>query len=94
MTIEKSVQMRKAQTGINAAILVAIISAFIIVYIIFLPESEKRDFLLNKSSSGSGSDEGDILLLREFPGTLTKASGVEDEKNLPNIFLIETTNAK
>ena len=94
MRIGKSVQMRKAQTGINAAILVAIISAFIIVYIIFLPESEKRDFLLNKSSGSSGSDDGDILLLREFPGTLTKASGVEDEKNLPNVFLIETTNAK
>lgn len=94
MRIEKSVQMRKAQTGINAAILVAIISAFIIVYIIFLPESEKRDFLLNKSSGGSGSGDGDILLLREFPGTLAKASGVEDEKSLPNVFLIETTNAK
>lgn len=85
--------MRKAQTGLSAAVLVAIISAFIIVYIIFLPESEKRDFLLNKSSSDSG-DDGNILLLREFPGTLTKASGVEDEKNLPNVFLIETTNAK
>ena len=86
--------MRKAQTGINAAVLVAIISAFIIVYIIFLPQTEKEKFLLNKSKAEADEEEEDRILLREFPGTLTKASGVEDEKTLPNIFLIETTNAK
>lgn len=88
--------MRKAQSGsgINAAILVAIISAFIIAYIIFLPQSEKERFLLNKTGSSSGGDGGNDVLLREFPGTLSRASGLEDEKNLPNIFLIEATNAQ
>ncbi len=86
--------MKKAQSGVNAAVLVAIISAFIIVYIIFLPQSEKEKFLLNKTKAEAGQEEEDRVLLREFPGTLTKASGVEDEKTLPNVFLIETTNAK
>ena len=88
--------MRNAQSGVNAAVLVAIIAGLIILYIIFLPEAERESLLENKSISKSGSsksvDDGDILL-REFPGRLDDVEGVID-KTIPNIFLFETTNAK
>ena len=88
--------MRNAQSGVNAAVLVAIIAGLIILYIIFLPEAERESLLENKSISKSGSsksvDDEDILL-REFPGRLDEVEGVID-KTIPNIFLFETTNAK
>src|SRR3989338_2669459 len=86
--------MRSAQSGLNAAILVAVIAVLIIAYIIFLPESNKREFLLNKTGGSGSSDDEDKTLLREFPGTLSRVSDVRDEKTLPNIFLLESTNAK
>jgi len=89
--------LRNAQSGVNAAVLVAIIAGLIILYIIFLPEAERESLLENKSvSKTSGSsktvDDEDILL-REFPGRLDDVEGVID-KTIPNIFLFETTNAK
>ena len=89
--------MRNAQSGVNAAVLVAIIAGLIILYIIFLPEAERESLLENKSiskTSGKGTlvDDEDILL-REFPGRLDDVEGVID-KAIPNIFLFETTNAK
>lgn len=88
--------MRNAQSGVNAAVLVAIIAGLIILYIIFLPEAERESLLENKSISKSGSsksvDDEDILL-REFPGRLDDVEGLID-KTIPNIFLFETTNAK
>ncbi|MBU90299.1 hypothetical protein CMO94_02055 [Candidatus Woesearchaeota archaeon] len=89
--------MRKAQGGTNAAVLVAVIAGLIILYILFLPESEREALLENKSvsktsSSSSGGDDEDMLL-REFPGKLTTVEGVID-KTVPNIFLFEQTDAK
>ena len=89
--------MRNAQSGVNAAVLVAIIAGLIILYIIFLPEAERESLLENKSISKNGGkgtlvDDEDILL-REFPGRLDDVKGVID-KTIPNIFLFETTNAK
>jgi len=88
--------LRNAQSGVNAAVLVAIIAGLIILYIIFLPEAERESLLENKSISKSGSsksvDDEDILL-REFPGRLDDVEGLID-KTIPNIFLFETTNAK
>lgn len=81
-----------AQGGMNAAILVAIIAGLIILYIIFLPSSEKEKFLENRTLSSAGQEEGN-LLLKAFPGLLSSSSGLEDEKKIPNIFLVETTNA-
>ncbi len=89
--------MRKAQGGLNAAILVAVIAGLIILYILFLPEAEREALLENKSidsvSGGSSSSSGGDFLLREFPGRLDNVEGVLD-KTIPNIFLFETTNAK
>ncbi len=87
----------KAQGGANAAILVAVIAGLIMLYIIFLPESEREAVLegknISKAKGGSSADDDDDALLREFPGTLDTTEGVLD-KNIPNIFLFEKTEAK
>jgi hypothetical protein len=89
--------LRKAQSGINAAVLVAVIAGLIILYILFLPESEREALLENgdveKTTKGGSSSEGKDILLREFPGRLDTVGGVID-KTIPNIFLFERTNAK
>jgi len=86
--------VRKAQGGMNAAILVAIIGGLIILYIVFLPDSEREALLENKSVSKSGSsDDDDTILLRVFPGRLDIVEDIEN-KQIPNIFLFESTNAK
>ena len=89
--------MRKAQGGVNAAILVAVIAGLIMLYILFLPESEREALLENEdaktTTSKSGSDKDDDILLREFPGRLDTIDGAID-KAIPNIFLFEKTDAK
>ena len=88
--------MRKAQGGVNAAVLVAVIGGLIILYILFLPESEREALLededVEKTSKSSSKDNEDILL-REFPGRLDNVEGILD-KTIPNIFLFEKTDAK
>ncbi|MEK6983811.1 MAG: hypothetical protein AABX33_04520 [Nanoarchaeota archaeon] len=85
---------KKAQSGINAAVLVAIIAGLIILYIIFLPASEREKLVgEEKSKTAKGEKESDMLL-KSFPGLLTTSKNLEDEKSIPNIFLVETTNAK
>ena len=85
---------KKAQGGINAAVLVAIIAGLIILYIIFLPTSE-RERLLTEKEGGSGSNigKGSNIILRVNPGTLSISDSLESEKSIPDIFLVETTNA-
>ena len=86
---------RKSQSGVNAAILVAIISVLIIIYIIFLPEGERKKLLEDKpSKSGKSEEVSESIILKVFPGTLSSVAGVEEEKDLPNVFLVEITNAK
>ncbi len=82
---------KKAQGGLNAAILVAIIAGLIILYIVFLPTSE-REKLIEKKEGKTAAEESDVLL-KVFPGALSTSKGSE-EKSIPNIFLVETTNAK
>jgi len=87
--------LKKGQGGVNAAILIAIISGLIILYILFLPASEREALLENKSVDRSSSADGDVeeTLLREFPGRLDTVERVID-KTIPNIFLFERTDAK
>jgi hypothetical protein len=89
--------LRKAQGGVNAAVLVAVIAGLIILYILFLPEAEREALLENKSvkstNGGSSDDESEGVLLREFPGRLDTIEVVQD-KNIPNIYLFESTDAK
>jgi hypothetical protein len=83
---------KKAQGGMNAAVLVAIVAALIILYIVFLPESE-RNQIIDDTPGGTETAEGNVLL-RVSPGVLSVQSGLEAEKKVPNVYLIETTNAK
>ena len=91
---KKAVCSRSGQGGINAAILVAIIEGLIILYIIFLPASEKEKFIQNEGEKTTTGQEHPNVLLRVAPGLLSTSKGLEDEKSIPNIFLVETTNAK
>jgi hypothetical protein len=87
----------KAQAGINAAILVALIAGMIILYIVFLPAAERAAILDNKTVTGStnsGTSSAGKVLLREFPGYVSSSRSLDTEKRIPNVFLIETTNAK
>ncbi len=79
------------QSGLNAAVLVAIIAGLIILYIIFLPGSERSMLLENKTGT---TEQKSNVLLSVFPGTLSTSKGLESDKAISNIFLVETTNAK
>ena len=85
--------MQKAQGGLNAAILVAIIAGLIILYIIFLPTAEREKALLNRTSESAGTSDANILV-KALPGELSASQGLEEEKSISNIFLVENTNAK
>jgi len=89
-------KQKKSQSGINAAVLVAIIAGMIILYIIFLPNSERNSLIGKKptTTTNGGADLPSNTLLLVNPGTLSTSKGLEDEKPIPNIFLVETTNAK
>ncbi|MDA1197208.1 MAG: hypothetical protein O2779_04560 [Nanoarchaeota archaeon] len=87
---------KRAQGGANAALLVAILAAFLITYILFLPQDTRDDLLDGKSisSSSTGSSGDDLVqLLKEDVGTLNPVDNVRD-LDLPNINIFETTNAK
>tara|TARA_Y100000310_G_scaffold164768_1_gene164536 strand:+ start:3371 stop:4576 length:1206 start_codon:yes stop_codon:yes gene_type:complete len=89
---------RAQATGGNAAILISLIAVAIILYMIFLPTSEREKILLNESELDDNGKSNEIvrgreILLKEFPGTISAVEGVEDEKDLPNVFLLETKNA-
>jgi len=84
---------RKAQVGTyNAAILVAVVAGLIMLYIIFLPSVEREALL--EDEDDSSVDEQDRILLLESIGQLSVGDDLEDRKDIPNVFLFETTNAK
>ncbi len=88
---------KKAQeTGSRAAILVAIITGFIILYILFLPPSERSDLLKESKTTGSnasGNAQPEVLLL-EHPGKFEKYSNATDiDKPIPSFSLYTQTAA-
>jgi len=87
--------MKKAQSGMNAAVLVAVIAGLIIIYILFLPVEEREKLLKNesgKSSLDTGTREETVLLL-EHPGRLDTMGRIDD-RFIPNVFIAETKNAR
>ncbi|MBI2650366.1 hypothetical protein HYX04_03555 [Candidatus Woesearchaeota archaeon] len=84
---------RSRQGGMNAAILVAIIAGLIILYIVFLPTAEREKIVEKRATDTTAGDASNVLL-KAFPGILSTSEDLEDEKEIPNIFLVETTNAK
>ena len=85
---------RSGKGGLNAAILVAIIAGLIILYIVFLPTSEREKVIGEGKSGTTTGEEKSNVLLKVFPGELSTSKGLEFEKTIPNVFLVETTNAK
>ena len=86
--------MRKGQSGINAAILIAIILGLIVLYVVYLPTSEREKLLLNKTTTGgNGEEEDDNVLLLEYPKSLDRIGKI-DEKEIPNVYLFKSTDAK
>ena len=85
---------RSGQGGVNAAILVAIIAGLIILYIIFLPTSQREALLQNKTTEPTSGETNPNVLLSVSPGSLSNSQGLENQKNIPDAFLVETTNAQ
>ncbi len=91
---ERFSSSHSGQGGLNAAILVAVIAGLIILYIVFLPASERENLVEQKEDKTAAGEENPNVLLRVSPGALSTSQGPESEKKIPNIFLVETTNAK
>ncbi len=81
----------------NAATLVGLVAALIVLYILFIPPAEREKLLGNTSgTSDSGSESGtenSLVVLQEFPGRLDPEQKPEQHL-IPNVNLIETTNAR
>ena len=89
--------MKKAQSGINAALLVAIIAAAIIIYILFLPTEERRALLdendtvsLGRTTS-TGTEVKELLL--EHPGRLEVIDSSKIEHDMPSFRLFDRSTA-
>ena len=91
---ERFISSRSAQGGMNAAILVAIIAGLIILYIIFLPATEREKIINEKEQIAAPDEASSNMLLQASPGLLSSTAGLENDNGIPNIFLVETTNAK
>lgn len=85
---------KRGQSGVNAAILVAIIAGIMILYIIFLSPEQRKDILNeNNGDNGKTSSKDNISLLSETVGTLDLLSRLDD-RDMPNVYLLESVNSK
>ena len=85
---------KKAQSGINAAVLVAIIAGLIVIYILFMPVSERKEILdINDSEEDGGGEEDENVLLLENPGRLEFIEKKEIEKPIDSLNLYTKTEA-
>ena len=83
----------KAQSGMNAAILVAILAALIIIYIIFLP-SEQRLGLIGENVTDDKDNDGikdSEVLIEEKSLTMEVIGAKEREYTLPSVNLYTRT---
>lgn len=85
--------MRKAQSGMNAAILIAVILGLIVLYVVFLPTSERERLFYNKTLAEKEAQDDEDILLLEYPKSLNNVEDI-DTKDIPNIYLFRTTDAK
>lgn len=76
-------------SGSNAAVLVIVIAAFIVLYVLFLPKGE-RDKVLSTGTTATGAVAGTLpgsALIDESPGTLTVLKRNEFDHNIPSFNL-------
>lgn len=79
----------QAPSGGNAAILILIIAAFILLYMLFLPKGE-RDKILSTGTTATGTVAGTLpgsALIDEHPGTLTVLKSSKVDHNIPSFNL-------
>lgn len=84
--------MKAQATGMQSAILVALIGILITIYIVLLPDAERQDLLQGGPGVESAGNAGVILL--DYPGRLDYLEGNVVEHNFPRMQLfnvVETT---
>ncbi len=86
---------RKSQSGTNAAILIAIISALIILYIVFLPTDERLELIGENDTNGNNDDDnGGKLLVEDTEIIMEHFKEDEIEYDLPSVNLYTKTGAE
>jgi hypothetical protein len=84
---------KKGQGAVGAAILVAVIAVLVILYVMFLPPSEREELFEEYGEEIEAAKEN-ITLLEEFPGRLDYLAQKEIEHSLPAVNLNIFTESK
>ncbi len=88
---------KRGQDATNAATLVAIIAALIILYLLFLPPAVREELLTpNKTANRTTAEITAVenVVLKESPGRLSYLAQNEYEHTTPSFTLYRTVNAK
>jgi hypothetical protein len=92
--------MKRAQGGNSAATLVAVITLIVIVYVLFLPPSERQDLLGDSGSNGNSNNDNhdssssaNETLLLVHPGTLEFIDVKEYDHDIPTFSLASKTTS-
>ncbi|MDO8481019.1 MAG: hypothetical protein Q7S65_04340 [Nanoarchaeota archaeon] len=83
--------MRKA--AMNAAVLIAVISALIILYILFLPSQDRLDIIGENASNRDFGPRTEDVLLEDSSVLMEHFSEDEIDHTLPSLTLYSTTTA-
>ncbi len=86
-------KLKRGQGGVNAAVLVAIIAGIIILYMIFISPEQRENILDEESNNDKSTSKDNISLLSETIGTIEPFHTLDD-RDIPNIRLIESINSK
>ena len=85
--------MEKSQSGANAAILITVLSALIIIYIIFLPSDDRLD-IIGENASETDEEDGENSLLEDSEIIMRFFKEDEIEYDLPSLNLYLKTGAE
>jgi len=93
--MRRSEHRQRAQSGMNAAMLVAIISALIVIYILFLPSEDRLELIGENDTDDDGEDGGDFekILLEDKQLILEVIEEDEIDHELPSVNLYTSTSA-
>jgi hypothetical protein len=80
---------KSGQAGGNAAIVLIVITAVIVLYILFLPPADREALLSNASQYSNTSTGAGQVLLRESPGKLVYISNDQNDYDFPS-FTVTT----